>query len=52
MIAILCLFLGFFVGWIKGWESAHATIAKECKRLGGFYAGKQTFKCTEITDEL
>lgn len=28
-----------------GWADAHAEIARECKRLGGFYVGSETFVC-------
>ncbi|MDH2233092.1 hypothetical protein N5K37_24595 [Delftia tsuruhatensis] len=31
-----------------GWVCGHQTIATECKRLGGFYVGDATFKCTAI----
>jgi hypothetical protein len=34
-----------------GWESAHKTVASECRRLGAFYVGSSTFKCIEIKQE-
>ena len=50
--AILSGFIGFFLGWSKGWVAAHDAIAAECTRLGGFFVKNKTFKCTEITNEL
>lgn len=50
--AILGFCFGYFIGWIGGWNAAHVSIAKECVKLGGFFVGKQTFKCTEIKNEL
>lgn len=43
--------LGLVVGYHMGWRSAHITIALECQRLGKFFVGKTTYKCTEIDDE-
>lgn len=31
-----------------GWVAAHQTIAKECKKLGGFYVDKEVFKCVKV----
>lgn len=36
--------LCFYAGWVY----AHAAIATECKRLGGFFVGPITFKCHAI----
>lgn len=47
LAVVLCvLWLGALIGWIY----AHATVANECRRLGGFYVGKSTFRCTEIME--
>lgn len=43
--------IGIILGWGIGWYLAHATIAKECERLGGFYVDNKTYKCTEIIKE-
>ena len=43
--------VGLILGWLIGWYIAHATIAKECERLGGFYVNNKTFKCVEITEK-
>lgn len=37
--------LSLFLAYYQGWVVAHKTVAHECKTLGGFYVGKQTFKC-------
>lgn len=44
LTAVLTCLLGFWWGWIY----AHAEIATECQRLGGFYVGKTTYTCTVI----
>ena len=45
---IACLIaFGFGCGWIY----AHSVIATECRKLGGFYVGKSTFKCEEIRND-
>lgn len=46
--AVLMLVIGLFIGYNLGWLKAHNTIATECQRLGSFYVGSKTFKCTEI----
>lgn len=35
-------------GYWLGYASAHADVARECDRLGGFYVGKTVYKCTEV----
>jgi hypothetical protein len=51
MIEILiALFIGYIVGRDIGWHRAHQCVAKECERLGAFYVGDKTFKCTEIIE--
>jgi hypothetical protein len=46
------LFIGLvLIAYRMGWESAHKTVASECRRLGSFYVGSSTFKCIEITQE-
>ena len=48
MNACFWLLLGIVVGAWLGWHTAHATVAVECERLGGFFVGKQVFKCVEV----
>lgn len=43
---LICLLV--YAAYRFGWELAHLTIAKECKRLGAFYVGGTTFKCVAI----
>lgn len=43
--------LGLIVGCTIAWIAAHACVASECEKLGGFYVGKKTFKCVEIKQE-
>lgn len=40
--------LGIVVGVWLGWNTAHVTVAVECEKLGGFYVGKQVFRCVEV----
>ncbi|MOA51709.1 hypothetical protein D3C78_1748900 [compost metagenome] len=43
-IALVCLLIGYRLGW----QVAHVTVATECERLGAFFVGKTTYKCTAI----
>lgn len=43
-LCILSMFFAFYIGYVV----AHHEIASECKRLGGFYVGKETFKCVKV----
>lgn len=45
------LIVGIFIGFYVGYVWAHYTVANECKKLGGFFVGKETFKCTKIEVE-
>jgi hypothetical protein len=40
------LLLAYYIGWVR----AHYTVAAECERLGGFYVGSKTFRCTKVED--
>ena len=40
--------LGLVIGYWLGYASAHADVARECERLGGFYVGKTVYKCTKV----
>jgi len=40
-----------YTGYQIGWIIAHKTIASECKRLGGFFVDKETFKCVAVERE-
>lgn len=44
-LIILALIAGAILGKLGGWFIAHAEIATECKRQGGFYVGKEDFVC-------
>lgn len=44
------MLLALACGWLFGWIHAHNTVRKECERLGSFYVGSKTFKCTEIQE--
>ena len=46
LLALLGL---IWIGWLIDWWHAHAALAAECERLGGFFVGKRVFKCMEIT---
>ena len=48
----LVAIISFLVGRRFGWEFAHITVATECKRLGGFFVGKEVFKCVEISKHI
>ena len=48
MSAWLAGFLGIVAGYWLGYASAHADVALECERLGGFYVGKTVYKCTKV----
>lgn len=41
MAFIIGLLLGCWLGWVR----AHYTIAAECRQLGGFFVGDETFRC-------
>ncbi|MCY6428837.1 hypothetical protein [Actinobacillus pleuropneumoniae] len=43
----LVLMLG---AYIFGWNSAHFTVAEECKKLGGFFVGKEKLQCIEVSE--
>ncbi|WP_281212019.1 hypothetical protein [Pseudomonas fulva] len=38
------LLLAYYIGWVH----AHHTVATECERLGGFYVGRETFRCESV----
>lgn len=46
-IWLLILLIAIELSYSAGWHSAHSTIARECRLLGGFYVGKSVFRCTE-----
>lgn len=43
LVAIFALILGL----ITGWATAHSTVAVECDRLGAFYVGTITYRCSK-----
>ena len=50
-IMLLGFIIGIFIGYLIGWWNAHHTVANECKRLGKFYVGKETFECVKIEEK-
>ncbi len=48
MNALSWILVGVILGSWIGWNAAHVTVAAECERLGGFFVGKQVFKCVEV----
>ena len=42
--ALLIVF-GILAGILFGWVFAHETVAADCDRLGGFYAGTKVYEC-------
>lgn len=48
---LLIIFASLVLGFLFGWEYAHSTVSKECRRLGGFYVGSTVFKCVEIKEQ-
>jgi hypothetical protein len=48
MIQGILFCLALWAAYQIGWVHAHSTVASECDRLGSFYVGKVTYKCTAI----
>lgn len=48
MMKVLAVIGLIAIGFYLGWAVAHMTIATECKRLGGFFVGKEIFHCRQI----
>lgn len=48
MNALFWILIGVILGALIGWNAAHVTVAEECEKLGGFFVGKQVFKCIEV----
>lgn len=48
MLKGILICLAVYLGYKFGWIAAHSMIAEECRRNGGFFVGKSTFKCTEV----
>ena len=44
LAGFVCLVFGYWIGY----TGAHADVARECERLGGFYVGKTVYKCTKV----
>lgn len=51
MKLLLVFVVALAIGWFCGWVVAHAAIAVDCERLGGFYVGKKVFSCLRIDKE-
>lgn len=49
---VVVAIVSFLIGMARGWVIAHWTVAEECKRLGGFFVGKEVFKCVEISEHI
>lgn len=50
MSIAFAIIVSLIVGYAIGWGSAHKTVATECERLGSFYVGSKTYRCTNIED--
>lgn len=48
MIRLALAYASIWVAMLIGWAYAHTTVATECQRLGSFYVGKTTYKCTPV----
>lgn len=48
MIKGILLCVAIYGAYKFGWIVAHHVVAEECRRNGGFFVGKSTFKCTEV----
>ena len=48
---MLAFLIGLLLGLMFGWNSAHHTIANECKKLGGFFIGREIFKCIKVEEQ-
>ena len=46
MSTLFWILLAVMIGYGFGYANGHATVAEECRKLGGFYVGKTVFKCT------
>lgn len=40
--------LAIILAFVIGWEAAHRTVAKECKKIGKFYVGDEVFECRKV----
>ena len=36
---------------LAGWITAHATVATECEKLGGFYVGNSIYTCQKAKND-
>ena len=45
MKTLALLLLAILAGYAVGYVDAHATIARECRLLGGFYVGETVYAC-------
>lgn len=46
--SFLCGFLCYLLGFANGLVSGGRSAAKDCERLGGFYADGKIYKCSEV----
>lgn len=49
---LIGLLIGLIAGWWLGWGHAHAVVAAECERLGGFFVGNKVFRCVETSGQV
>lgn len=49
---VVVAIVSFLIGMARGWVSAHGMVAEECRRLGGFFVGKDVFKCVKISENI
>ena len=49
-MVLFWILIALLIGYRMGWESAHKTVASECRKLGRFYVGKTVFHCPVVED--
>lgn len=46
---MMSIFIGCVgLAFVAGWTIAHSVVALECRKLGGFYVGKTTYRCVAV----
>lgn len=50
-VIVFNLLAAVLMGGIIGLDVAHQTVATECQRLGEFYVGKTTYRCSVIGEK-
>lgn len=50
-IAPLIIVGSMVMSALAGWIMAHATVATECEKLGGFYVGNSIYTCQKAKND-